>query len=985
MKRRHVMRYFVTIFIFSFMSFCADGMRLMEKLDRGVVAVYQGGSQVYIGWRLFGTDPQTIRFNVYRDSVKINTTPVTDSTNYMDTNGSLSSTYSIAPVLDGVELEMSNPVSVWNNFYHDISLQVPAGVTTPDGVTCTYSPNDASVGDVDGDGQYEIILKWDPSNSRDNAQSGYTGDVYLDAYEIDGTFLWRIDLGINIRAGAHYTQFMVYDFDSDGRAEVACKTADGTVDGVGAVIGDPSADWRNSSGYILTGPEYLTVFDGQTGAALDTVDYVVPRGTVSSWGDSYGNRVDRFLACVAYLDGERPSVVMCRGYYTRAVLAAWDFRDGRLSQRWVFDSYDGTAGNSAYSGQGNHNLSVADVDGDGKDEIIYGSCTIDDDGTGLYSTGLGHGDALHVSDMDPDRPGLEVWQCHEGSQAGATYRDAATGEVLFDDYNSGDVGRACAAHIDSRYRGYQLWSTASSNVFNTDGTIISSHRPSVNFLVWWTGDLQRELLDSAGGSGTNPILDKWGGDGTYRLISLYSIPTSYSTASNNSTKANPCLSGDILGDWREEIILRSSDNTKLRIFTTTEVTNHRIYTLMHDPQYRLSIAWQNVAYNQPPHTSFYLGDGMADPPVPDIQLVSSSPGGLLREWWMGIEGKAVSDLTSNVNFPDNPSGWNYPGRFEGPVDWDNNYGTRLRGYLIPPQDGNYTFWVAADDSAELWLSSDALPDNAVKIASVSAWTDPFQWDKYAEQQSVSIPLLAGHKYYIELLHKEGTGGDHYAVAWQGPGLNQQVIEGAYLQPWKGELVGDLTGNNAVNINDFSEFATFWLNRDCGIDLTVDMNGDCSIDTQDLTLLVENWLIGAVTGGISTLQIQEGGPGFLGVFSGTIDTNHTGYTGTGFVNTDNAAGQYIEWTVDAPAAGNYDLQWRFSNGSSTNRTGTVSINGTTQATNIGFSGTGDGNWDVWDVSASVPVSLAEGANTIRLTAETSEGLANIDWIEITGVF
>lgn len=503
--------------------------RFMENLDRGVVAVHLGGSRVYIGWRMFGTDPSGIAFNVYRDSTKINATPITGSTNTIDNSGSSSSIYSVQPIIGGVERDISNPVAVWDDFYHDIPLQVPAGGTTPDSVSYTYRPNDVSVGDIDGDGQYEIILKWDPSNSKDNSHSGYTGNVCLDAYEMDGTFLWRIDLGINIRAGAHYTQFMVYDLDSDGRAEIVCKTADGTIDGTGTVLGDPNADYRNSSGYILSGPEYLSVFDGLTGAFLDTVNYVPARGTVSDWGDSYGNRVDRFLACVAYLDGRHPSVVMCRGYYTRTVLAAWDFANGQLTQRWVFDSDD--SGNSAYAGQGNHNLSVADVDADGKDEIVYGSCTIDDDGSGLYSTGLGHGDALHVSDMDPDRPGLEVWMPHEGSAAGATFRDAETGGIIFEDENSDDVGRGCAAHIDSQYPGYQLWSSASSGVYTVDNVQISTNRPAINFLVWWTGDLQRELLDAADRQGLNTILNKWNGNGSDRLLSLYSIPTSYSTNS----------------------------------------------------------------------------------------------------------------------------------------------------------------------------------------------------------------------------------------------------------------------------------------------------------------------------------------------------------------------------------------------------------------------------------------------------------------------
>ena len=275
------------------------------------------------------------------------------------------------------------------------------------GETYTYSPNDISVGDLDGDGEYELIVKWDPSNAKDNSQGGFTGNVYIDAYKLDGTQLWRIDLGRNIRAGAHYTQFMVYDLDGDGKAEVACKTADGTIDGTGTVLGDPAADWRNSDGYVLSGPEFLTVFNGQTGATLATASYEVPRGTVSDWGDNYGNRVDRFNATIAYLDGQRPSLVMARGYYTRSVLAAWNWRNGQFTNIWTFDTgHTGTPNPFAdYRGQGNHNLSVGDVDGDGKDEIMYGACAIDDDGAGLFTTGWGHGDALHMSDMDPDRPG----------------------------------------------------------------------------------------------------------------------------------------------------------------------------------------------------------------------------------------------------------------------------------------------------------------------------------------------------------------------------------------------------------------------------------------------------------------------------------------------------------------------------------------------------------------------------------------------------
>ncbi len=578
----------------------ANGTRQMENLDRGVVAV-KVSNGVFVSWRMLGTEPIGVSYNLYRGSTKVNSAPITGGPNFVDLNGTTGSTYTVRAIINGVEYGASPGASVWSNSYLQIPLQAPSGGTTPDGVNYTYSANDCSVGDLDGDGKYEIVVKWDPSNSKDNSQSGYTGNVYLDAYTLTGTRLWRIDLGINIRAGAHYTQFMVYDLDGDGKAEIACKTADGTRDGRGTVIGDGSKDYRNSNGYILSGPEYLTIFEGQTGRALKTVNYEPARGNVSDWGDNYGNRVDRFLACVAYLDGKRPSLVMCRGYYTRSVLVAYDWRNGSLTKRWTFDTNNGY---SSYAGQGCHSLSVADVDNDGKDEIIYGACAIDDNGKGLYNTGLKHGDALHVSDFDPGRQGLEVWQCHENSPYGATFRDARTGSIIFRFTAPSDTGRACVGDITANYRGAEVWASGGVPLASSTGQNLGSHSLPINFMIWWDGDLLRELLDGT-------TISKYG-NGT--LLSAGGC------ASNNGTKATPCLTADILGDWREEAIWRTSDSKYLRIYTTTATTSHRIYTLMHDPVYRLSIAWQNVAYNQPPHTGFYLGDGMAEPPRPDIYL-----------------------------------------------------------------------------------------------------------------------------------------------------------------------------------------------------------------------------------------------------------------------------------------------------------------------------------------------------------------------------
>jgi rhamnogalacturonan endolyase len=600
MKSRTGIRVAITVgMIFVFVAE-TSAQRQMEKLGRGVVAVNQSDGKVYIGWRLLGTDPDGIAFNVYRDNARVNSQPITESTNLVDGNGSAGAAYTVRAVINSSEGKPSAAAGVWSQNYLSIPLRTRGG----------YTPNDASVGDLDGDGEYDIVLH-QAGRGRDNAQGGTTGQPILEAYKLDGTFMWRIDLGRNVREGAHYTQFMVYDLDGDGKAEVACKTADGTIDGKGKVIGDANADYRNSRGYILAGPEFLTVFDGQTGAELVTTNYIPPRGNVSDWGDDYGNRVDRFLACIAYLDGRRPSLVMCRGYYTRAVLAAWNYRDGKLKNVWTFDSDDGTPGNRDYRGQGNHNLAVADVDGDGKDEIIYGACAIDHDGKGLYTTGLGHGDAMHLSDIDPDRPGLEIWAIHERPRhpCGGNLRDAATGKVIWA-LQLNDPGRGVSLDIDPRHKGYECWANNSDGLYNCKGEKIADSKPrSCNMGIWWDGDVLRELLDGV-------TIDKW----DYVNGTANRLLSAEGCSRNNGTKSNPCLAADILGDWREELICRTGDGRELRIFTTTIRTDRRFYTFMHDPIYRLSVAWQNVAYNQPTQLGFYMGDGMAAPPRPSIGI-----------------------------------------------------------------------------------------------------------------------------------------------------------------------------------------------------------------------------------------------------------------------------------------------------------------------------------------------------------------------------
>jgi rhamnogalacturonan endolyase len=567
-----------------------------EHLNRGLISVRTGTGN-FVSWRLLNSDPAGTAFNVYRGTTKVNGTPITAGTNYLDAGAPATAGYTVRPVTNGVEQLAATATDAAVTPFAtsmDVPIQRPAGGTTPDGVAYTYSANDVSVGDLDGDGQYELVLKWDPSNSKDNSQSGYTGNVFIDAYKLNGTRLWRIDLGRNIRAGQHYTQFQVFDYDGDGKAEVVMKTADGTRSGTGQLIGSSTADYRNSAGYVLSGPEFLTVFNGQTGAAMATTDYVPARGTVSSWGDSYGNRVDRFLAGTAYLDGSRPSVIMARGYYTRTVIVAWDWRGGALTRRWTFDSNSSSNG-SAWTAQGNHQLSIADVDGDGRDEVMYGSMAIDDNGNGLWVNGTAHGDAYHVGDLIPSRPGLEVFKPSEHTDKPADWMgDARTGQIIWQHPSCGcDNGRGVSEDIYAGSPGAESWSSAVSGLTNASGQNIGRKPSSTNFVVWWDGDAQRELLDST-------HIDKYGLSGDTRLL------TASGVHSNNGTKAVPSLSADILGDWREEVIWPTTSDTALRIYSTTDSTSISHVSLMQDRQYREAVAWQNTAYNQPPHASFAM-------------------------------------------------------------------------------------------------------------------------------------------------------------------------------------------------------------------------------------------------------------------------------------------------------------------------------------------------------------------------------------------
>ena len=589
-----------------------------EKLSRGLIGI-PTEEGMYFSWRMTLEDAAGLQFDLYRSSgggaeVKLNKEPIDRTSDFLDRT--VDYTVDNRWILKATTGE----VATWTRLKGEKRnpyLSIP--VCKPDdgeiaGESFTYTANDCSVGDLDGDGEYEIILKWSPSNSKRPPQRGFTGNTYLDAYKMDGRRLWRIDLGPNVRSGAATTNFLVFDFDGDGCAEICCKTGDGTVDGLGHRIGDAQADWRTwdkkspTYGKIVNGPEYLTVFEGRTGKELDSKEYIPTRYPLDGWGgvggncgnDNTGGRSDRFTAGVAFLDGKTPSPIMVRGWYGRTVVAAWTFTNGALKHTWTFDS--AAPGWEAYSGMGNHSVTVADFDGDGCDEICVGAMTVDHDGKGLFTTGLRHGDALHAGRFIPSRQGMQVFGVHENEGDNEIVKrtpavamfDGATGEIIWQDGLGQDAGRGVAADIDPRYDGAECWCNIGGLRRGDTGEIISNRKPdSCNFTIYWDADPLAELLDHVSISKWN-----WNAESTDLLLKAEGV------VSNNGTKGNPCLSGDILGDWREEVIWPSEDQTELRIYSTTIPAVDRRATWMNDRQYRLAIAWQNVAYNQPPHPSF---------------------------------------------------------------------------------------------------------------------------------------------------------------------------------------------------------------------------------------------------------------------------------------------------------------------------------------------------------------------------------------------
>ncbi len=595
-----------------------------ERLDRGLVAVRQG-NDVVLSWRALSSDGKGATSDVYRNGQKI--VSGVKPCFYVDKFQKRGAAYRI--VTRGVDGRACAPTGEFRlgddaprHPFFDIPIDCPPSGVTPDGEKYTYIAHEASIGDLDGDGEFEVVLKWEPTNAKDPSQAGYTGRQIFDAYKLSGKRLWRIDMGPNIRAGSHYTQFLVWDFDGDGKAEVMMKTADGTIDGTGRELSlNKGAEFVTDEsdlpqtrrerkiakrserradgkmiGRILDGPEYIAVFEGATGRAVKMAHYKPERGRLLDWGDNYGNRCDRFLAAIAYLDGVHPSAIFCRGYYGRSVLWAVDFDGKRIKERWLFDS--NVSGNEKFGGQGNHNLVVADVDGDGKDEIVYGQMVVDDDGKGLNSTGRGHGDRMTCTRMQKGAKTEYVFCCLEGSH-GANLRDAKTGRELWYIDAGRDCEPAVCGDFDPTNPGFELWA-GGLGWLKLDGTphrLGKTHVGAADKSILWKGDLVRSLLGSYGIFHYDPAANDW------KQVLSYDKGVMV----EHKLKAAPVFVGDFTGDWREEVIMRIADQSALRVYVSTEPTEYRFRTFLENRQYRIGLALFNIGYNVTAFPSFYFG------------------------------------------------------------------------------------------------------------------------------------------------------------------------------------------------------------------------------------------------------------------------------------------------------------------------------------------------------------------------------------------
>ena len=963
-----------------------QAQRQMEKLDRGLVAVQTNGG-VFLSWRVFGTDPSNVAFNIYRNGTKVNASPITGATNLVDGSGNSSSTYTVRPIVGGTEQPSGSATSVWGSQVRTLNLS-----NRPSGI---HAPNDINVGDLDGDGQYELIVKWYPNNAKDNAQSGVTDNTYLGAYKLDGTFLWMIDLGRNIRSGAHYTQHLVGDYNSDGYAEVACKTAPNTKDGKGNFLSkgpasndNDNADYRNGSGYVLSGPEYLTIFNGQTGEEMSTILYVPQRGNVGSWGDTYGNRLDRYNATNAYLDGKKPSMLFQRGYYTRMTMMAMDWDGQTFSTRWIFDS--NSAGNGGAYGQGNHSIMCADIDNDGFDEILTGSACIDHDGKLKWRTGHGHGDANHVGDFDLNSPGLEIWQVSEnkGNEPDHYMIRGNDGRVLWGNGNGNDNGRAMIGDIDANQSGQEAWSARVGGTFTGSGNNYTSSKPSsMNFRVYWDGDLQDELLN-------NNVIDKWTGNGTSRVLNL-------TGQSCNGTKATPNLSADLFGDWREEVILHDG-GSRIYIHTTTIPTQHKLYTLMHDPVYRNAISFQQSSYNQPPHLGFFLGAGVDKAPTPNIVLVG------------GVDCNGVNGGNAVIDDCGTCVGGN-TGKVACVLDCNgDNNGTATLDECGVCAGGNTGVTACKGViQGESFCSADGV---------LEATNEGFQGEGYLNYDNATgtkalWTLVSETAQTVQMTVRYANGGaSARGLSIFVNGTQQQNLTGNTTTSWTSWQTETISISLSKGVSSL-EMRALTAEGGPNVDLfsfSVDniIKGSCEQDCQGVfggLAVIDNCnkCIGGNTGLEACTQDCDGVWGGTAVLddcdvcTGGIQNNkpcfdyleaeeacnvdgivsesvNGGFSGEGYVNTNNALGANVSWVLNSDQSQVATLTFTYANGGTTSRDGSITINGQS-AGNLVLPPTGA--WTTWG-KATVNITLVQGVNDMVITATSADGLANIDVISFS---
>ena len=792
-----------------------------EQLNRALVAFNTDNNTTFVSWRFFDGE-QDYTYRLYRNGVKMVETKRTSHTFPIESKST--DVYRLEVLSGGSVVDQAEATPY--NQRMKIALQKPDPSVNNN--SSSYTPNDVSIGDVDGDGEMELFVKWDPADSQDNSKSGKTSNVIIDCYKMDGTRLWSVNLGPNIRAGAHYTQFLVYDFDGDGRAEMVCKTAPWSKDGNGVYVSkaaddatikgtDNSMSYRNSNGHVLSGPEFLTVFNGQTGAAVHTIWYnpnhaggfnkeeAAPTDK-AFWGDNYGGRSERYNACVAHLDGPsaNASAVFNRGYYTRAYLWAVDFDGSKLTHRWLHASvspttvehydanwnktektYEGTAtsgkGSNTMYGNGNHNLSVADVDGDGRDEIIFGSAACDDDGQLLYATGFGHGDAIHVGKMNPDREGLLVFQIHEESPYGWDVHDAATGEVLWSATGEKDNGRGMAADLIASNRG---WEFSSSNDRSqrsaTTGQTVTIKSSSTNFRLYWDGSLQDNLAD--GGYQEAYTITRWNG-------SSFESITALDGASCNTTKRNPNLLCDLLGDWREEVVLHDDNN--LFIYSSAMPTNYKVPCLLTDHTYRLAIAWQMSSYNQPPHLGYYLPEAATtiDVSAADNETLYYDPAELDGEGVQHIEigtGDITWTMNSGAELGSEAATFTLPDYFTGS---SVTIGSKIAAIGTKTNSAGQT--QTAFQPTE--QASAANNDNAINMLVTLKDDCEFQPTKV----SVNASRYGTNGGTVDMLWVNGDGSTNKLLTGQTPERSADESNGTTHDPYYTALTKDITGAKAT--------------------------------------------------------------------------------------------------------------------------------------------------------------------------------------------